>query len=171
MPVQARLLQLETQLVTGGFDDAGWDLRQWPDPQINAGMRVHRLWRRLGTTSASEQLMLHRFVPEPGVHEPHAHPMAIAAHVLGPGEYEVGFITDGVCQARLVCAEDFYYEMRTREVRHYVLPRSGPVYSVCLWTPFPPAETVPGAPLSAIGEVPTLPVVQSLFERLWPLGG
>ncbi len=56
--------------------------------------------------------------------------------------------------------------MRTREVAHYVLPRSGPIYSVALWTEFPDREPVPSDPLQVIE---TLPLVEAVFARLWPL--
>jgi hypothetical protein len=164
MSLQEELLRFEQLLPS--LPDKEWDLREWPSPEISAGMRVHRLWRRMGK---STQLMLHRFLPEPGVHDPHAHPMAVCAHVLGPGEYEVGFIVGDVCHARLVCDGDFYYEMRTPAIKHYVLPRSGPIYSVCIWTSFPRQEVVPDVPLKAVDHQETLAVVTDVFERLWPV--
>jgi hypothetical protein len=124
----------------------------------------------MGSSTKDDQLMLHRFLPESGVHDPHSHPMAVAAHVLGPGAYEVGFVTNNLCQARMICDADFYYEMRTSEVAHYVLPRSGPIYSVAMWTAFPALfNGAPSDPLIAISADRIRDVVTETFDRLWPL--
>lgn len=160
MTVQQRLTHYESLLPR--MDDASWDRREWPHEDARAGMRVHRLWRKLG----DDQLMLHRFLPEEGTHEPHNHPKAVAAHVLGPGEYEVGFIVGGVCQTRMICSGEFYYEMITPQVRHYVLPRSGPVYSIAIWTEFPNPSCVPEDPLRLVSSE-LRQHVEATFDRLW----
>jgi hypothetical protein len=161
--IQRVLLHYEGLLPHLGAE--GWDLREWPHADARVGMRVHRLWRAMG----ADQLMLHRFLPEEGVQEPHPHPKAVAAHVLGPNEYEVGFIVNGACQARMISTKDFYYEMTTPEVKHYVYPQTGPVYSVAVWTDFPDRAPVPKDRLQRLPARVVCEHVVALFEKLWPL--
>jgi hypothetical protein len=162
--IQQTLTRYETDLL--GWEDSAWDRREWPDPKARAGMRLHRLWRKVG----DDQIMLHRFLPEPGdqAQVPHPHPMAVAAHVLGPGEYELGFVVGKTCLTRMICDRPFYYEMISRQVRHYVLPRTGPIYSVALWTPYRAEQFVPVDRLAVSPEPEKLLAhVQGAFDRTW----
>lgn len=161
MSIQETLAHYESLIPY--MKDTEWDQREWPHEDARAGMRLHRLWKKIG----DDQVMLHRFIPESGTQSPHHHPKAVAAHVLGPGEYEVGFIVDGVCQTRMISSQEFYYEMITPEVRHYVLPRSGPVYSVAIWTEFPRPSCVPDIALQLRPGPQLLEVVSGAFERIW----
>lgn len=163
MSIQETLAHYETLIPH--WKDEDWDKREWPHPEATAGMRVHRLWRKIG----SDQVMLHRFIAEPGTHDPHNHPMAVAAHVLGGGEYEVGFVIGDRLQTRAVTSGDFYYEMITPEIRHYVMPRSTPVYSVAIWTEFPPPTVLPDQSLRLRPAKALRDHVVGVFERLWPL--
>jgi len=145
------------------LDDAGWDKRSWPHEDTHVGMRLRRLWRKLDN---GDQLMLHRFEADTGDPTPHEHPQCVAAHVLGPGAYELGFVVNGVCQARMICHWPFYYEMRTEEVKHFVLPRTGPIFSIAIWTDFPEREIVPSGPLVPV-DAEVLNIVKGAFHRLW----
>lgn len=163
MTLQERLSGYELELM--GWPDTVWDLREWPSPEVKLGVRLHRLWRLVG----EDQVMLHRFSAAESVRDqvPHPHPMAVVAHVLGGGSYEVGFGAGGVCQARFVVGGDFYYEMRTRDVEHFLYPTGGPIYTVCLWTQYPAVERVPSDRLVVPDPADLLTHVQGCFDRTW----
>lgn len=169
--IQERLIHHETALLTGAVGiDQGWTVSGWPAAGSQAGMRVDRIHRAIG----DDRLMLHRFWPDEGEPNHHTHPFALAAHVLGPGCYEVRFQTDSVCHVRAVFRGEMYYEMRTPEVQHSVIPVEGPVYSVAICTPFLPrpqsAHPLPPRLHPFVAEyTPKLrAIVERFFDHLYP---
>ena len=166
--MQSKLMGYERELVS--WPDSVWDQREWPSEGVELGVKLHRLWRRMGESTSDDQVMLHRFVAREEVRGqvPHPHPMAVVAHVLGGGSYEVGLGWSGACQARFVVSGDFYYEMRTRDVEHFLYPGGGPIYTVCLWTQYPAVERVPAARLVAPPDPSELlEHVRGVFDRTW----
>lgn len=144
MTLQERLFELEERLIAGTFDDPEpWTRSVWPDPASEVhGMRVERATRKVD----QDLLMVHRFETTPGPAALHVHPYAMAAHILGPGTYELGLGGAGKCHARVLCEADqgFYYEMLSPELQHYVLPKDDiPILTVAMWTPFRPLEVAP----------------------------
>lgn len=132
------------------LEEFQWNYTTWPASNAPpAGMKVERYVTQ--PKGSSDRLMLHRFQPDGGDGHIHPHPYALAAHVLGPGMYEVGFYHgpgDAIsCKvpmmSRVLCEGEFYYEMVTSKVAHCVRPITGPIYSVALWTPFPPEIVYP----------------------------
>lgn len=165
MTLEARLFELEDRLVEQReFDDLGaWTRSVWPDLAAEVhGMRVHRATRKVD----QDLLMVHRFEKTPGTANLHEHPYAMASHVLGPGTYELGLGTTRECQARVLCAGSFYYEMLARQQAHYVLPLDDrPVYTVAMWTPYRPMEAAP-TPLTVIVSEDWLSMVQEKVQEV-----
>jgi hypothetical protein len=145
-------------------DDAAWTKMWWPHPQANASMRVQRLHRKLPN---GDQFMLHRFVPGTGPACLHVHPRALAAHVLGGGLYEVGFAHRGHVHTRVLVRGEYYYEMRTHDVEHYVTILEGPIYTTAIWTEFPEERQPEALTQDLIPAADLLPTVRGAFERIW----
>lgn len=108
----------------------------------NAGFILDRIYTR---TPEGDFLMVHRFYPDPQRRPFYVHghgDQAQAIHILGPSQYETGFVQDGVCVARLLTSAPAYYEMRVGELQHYVRPL-GLLYTIGIWTSEPNRVEVP----------------------------
>lgn len=137
MTIQGKLYAYEKQLES----IEGWERTHWPDPTAPpSGMKVLRLVKDMG---GGDRIMMHRFEGDDGNGYCHTHQYALGVHALGPAPYEVGFGIGGKCHTRTFCTGPFYYEMRTPELEHFVLPKGSPLYTVALWTPFEAPEKVP----------------------------
>lgn len=166
MTLQGKLYDYELQLLGGEIGDHGWTKSGWPsEGHGEVGMKLERLHRPMG----KDRLMLHRFWPASGNGALHVHPYILAAHVLGPGIYEVGFGLKDVLQSRVVSAGSYYYEMLTRNIQHYVLPKGPePVHTVAIWVPFSGNQLPPPVAMDGLADVDSMrSVVEGFFERLW----
>lgn len=162
--LRERLTEYEARLES--TPDGLWEHSTWPDRSSEPqGMFIERLTQPLEN---GDIFMLHRFMPDTGEGYVHGHPYAVASDVLGPGTYEVGFIVGGACHSRVVCTGPFYYEMRTQEVQHAVRPLSGPIFSVAIWSPFPPRAALPPVSYAPLREQSDslLEHVRRTFDRL-----
>ena len=168
MNLQSRLYEHERGLLLDQhqFDPSKWTKSGWPDKDHpGAGMRVDRIHRAVG----KDRVMLHRFTADKGGPALHTHPFMLAAHILGPGTYEVGFGHKGVVTSRVSASAPYYYEMLTREVQHYVLPTGPePVYTIAIWVPFL-AKPLPGhAVTDRLCEPNELrAIIQHYFEQVY----